>query len=92
MASLPESSFRVDIEKLQLYITLEFFFLLLLLFYFALASACNFVFYVLCVIAVKVIVNVCKAGVKLNYIRLILNRKEPYTVYVENKEKHNHEI
>ena len=36
--------------------------------------------------------NVCDAGVKLNYVRLILNRKELYTVYVENKEKHNSEI
>ena len=43
-------------------------------------------------IAVKVTVSVCETGVKLNYIRLILNRKEPYTVYAENKEKHNIEI
>ena len=78
------------LKKVQLYITLEFF-SFFLLFYFALASPCNLVFCVLCVIAVKVIVNVCKAGFKLNYIRLILNRKEPYTIYVENKEKHNTE-
>ena len=36
--------------------------------------------------------NVCETGVKLNYVRLILNRKEIYTVYAENKEKHNTEI
>ena len=36
--------------------------------------------------------NVCEAGVKLNYVHLILNRKELYTVYAENKEKHNIEI
>ena len=36
--------------------------------------------------------NVCEAGVKLNYVRLILNRKELYTFYAENKEKHNKEI
>ena len=41
-------------------------------------------------IAVKVTVSVCEAGVKLNYIRLILNRKEPYTVYAENEEKQDH--
>ena len=33
-----------------------------------------------------------RSRVKLNYIRLILNRKEPYTVHAENKEKHNIEI
>ena len=43
-------------------------------------------------ITVKVTVRVYEAGVKLNYICLILNRKEPYTVHVENKEKHNIEI
>ena len=36
--------------------------------------------------------SVCESGVKLNYIRLILNQKEPYTVYAENKEKDNTEI
>ena len=39
---------------------------------------------VLCVIAVKVKVSACEHGVRLNYIRLILNRKEPYTEYAEN--------
>ena len=43
-------------------------------------------------IAVKVTVSVCETGFKLNYICLILNRKELYIVYVENKEKHNIEI
>ena len=43
-------------------------------------------------ISVKVTVSVCEDGVKLNYIHLILNRKEPYTVYAENKEYHNIEI
>ena len=36
--------------------------------------------------------NVCEVGVKLNYVRLILNWKELYTVYAENEEKHNSEI
>ena len=43
-------------------------------------------------IAVKVTVSVCEDGVKLNYVRLIWSRKEPYTIYTENKEKHNIEI
>ena len=43
-------------------------------------------------IAVKVTVSVFEDGVKLNYIRLILNPIEPYTVYAEKKEKHNIEI
>ena len=43
-------------------------------------------------ISAKVTVSVCEEGVKLHYIRLILNRKEPYTVYAKNKEKHNIEI
>ena len=43
-------------------------------------------------ISVKVTMSVCEDRVKLNYIRLILNRKEPYTVYAENKEKNNIEI
>ena len=44
------------------------------------------------VITVKVIVNVCEDGVKLNYFRLILNQKESYTDYAESKEKHIKEI
>ena len=36
------------------------------------------------VTTVKIIVNVCADGVKLNYFRLILNQKEPYTDYAEN--------
>ena len=36
--------------------------------------------------------NIYEAGVKLNYVHLILNRKELYTVYVENEENHNSEI
>ena len=43
-------------------------------------------------IAVTVTVSVCEVRVKLNYIHLIMNPKEPYTVYIENKEKHNIEI
>ena len=44
------------------------------------------------VITVKVTVSVCEDGVKLNYFRSILNQKEPYTDYIENKEKHIKEI
>ena len=44
------------------------------------------------VITVKVIVNVCEDGVKLNYFSLILNQKEPYIDYAKNKEKHIKEI
>ena len=40
----------------------------------------------------KVTVCVCEDGFKLNYFRLILNQKEPYTDYAENKEKHTKEI
>ena len=43
-------------------------------------------------IVVKVIVSVCEDGVKLNYLCYILNQKEPYTDYAENKEKHIKEI
>ena len=39
-------------------------------------------------IAVKVTVSVCEDRVKLNYFHSILNQKEPYTDYAENKEKH----
>ena len=69
----------------QLDITLDFFFFS---FHFVYTSACNLVFAFVCVITVKVIVSVCEDGVKLNYFRYILNQKEPYTDYVENKEKH----
>ena len=44
------------------------------------------------VIAVKITVSVCEDGVKLNYFYSILSQKEPYTDYVENKEKHPKEI
>ena len=44
------------------------------------------------VIAVQVTVSVCEDGVKLNYFHLILNRKEPCTDYIENKENHIKEI
>ena len=37
------------------------------------------VFVLLRVTTVKVIVSACAYGVKLNYLRLILNQKEPYT-------------
>ena len=67
---------------MQLDITVEFFFFS---FYFVYTSACNLVFGVR-VIAVKVTVSVCEDRVKLNYFRLILNHKEPYTDYTENKE------
>ena len=69
----------------QLDIILDFFFL-------GDTSACNLVFVFVCVIVVKVTVCECEDGVKLNYFRLILNRKEPYTDYAENKEKHTKEI
>ena len=62
----------------QLDITLEFHF------YCGYISACNMVFVLLRVTIVKVIVNVCADGVKLNYLHLILNQKESYTVYAEN--------
>ena len=70
----------------QLDITLEFN-LILYFFYFYLfsyISAFNLVFVFVRVTTVKVIVNVCVDRVKLNYLRLILNQKEPYTVYAEN--------
>ena len=44
------------------------------------------------VIAVKVTMSVCEDGVKLNYFHSILNQKEPYTDYAENKEKQTKEI
>ena len=70
----------------QLYITLEFFFFFS--FYFVYTSACNLVFAFVHAIIVKVTVSVCEDRVKFNYFRSILNQKEPYTDYVENKEKH----
>ena len=77
----------------QLDITLDFYFSFFFLsFHFVYTSACNSVFTFVHVITVKVIVSVCEDGVKLNYFRLILNRKEPYTDYLENKEKHIKEI
>ena len=66
---------------MQLDITLEFYFIL---FYFGYISAYNLVFAFVRVTTVQVIVNVCADGVKLNYIRLILNQKERYTDYAEN--------
>ena len=34
--------------------------------------------------------SVCEAGVKLNYIRLILNQTEPYTVYGQEQREAQH--
>ena len=59
-----------------------------ILFYFGYTSACNLVSVFVRVIAVKVNVCVCKDEVKLNYFHSILNQREPYTDYAENKEKH----
>ena len=73
----------------QLDITLEFFFFS---FYFVYTSSCNLFSVFVRVIAVKVTVSVCEDRVKLNYFRLILNQKEPYTDYTENKQKHIKEI
>ena len=67
-------------------ITLEYFFFFS--FYFVYTSACNLVFAFVRVITV----SVCEDGVKLNYFRSILNQKEPYIDYTENKEKHIKEI
>ena len=63
----------------QLYITLEFYFI-----YFGYISACKLVFAFVRVTTVKVIMTVCVDGVKLNYLYLILNQKEPYIGYEEN--------
>ena len=69
----------------QLDITLEFNLILYFYFYFfGYISACNLVFVLMRVTIVKVIVDVCPDGVKLNYLRLILNQNEPYTVYTKN--------
>ena len=76
---------------MQLDITLEFFFSFVS-FYFVYTSACNLVYVFVRVITVKVTVSVCEDKVKLNYFRLILNQKEPYTDYAENKENHTKEI
>ena len=74
----------------QLDIILEIFIYLFI--YFGDTSACNLVFVVVLVIAMKVTVCVCEDGIKLNYFHSILNQKEPYTDYIENKEKHTKEI
>ena len=71
----------------QLDITPEFFFPFFS-FYFVYTSVCNLVFVFVRVIAVKVTMSVCEDGVKLNYFRSILSQREPYTDYVENKDKH----
>ena len=65
------------LKLVQLDITLEFYFFLIFLFFFIFGyiSACNLVFAIVRVTTVKVIVNVCVDGVKLNYLRLILNQK-----------------
>ena len=57
----------------QLDITLEFIFYFLFFIYYI--SACNLVFVFVRVTTVKVIVNACADGVKLNYLYLILNQK-----------------
>ena len=74
----------------QLDIILEIFYFFI--FYFGYTSACNLVFVFVRVIAVNVNVCICEDEVKLNYSRSILNQKEPYTDYAENKEKHTKEI
>ena len=71
----------------QFDIILEFF-----RFHFVYTSAYNLVYVFVRVIAVKVNVRVCEDGVKLNYFRSILSQREPYTDYMENKEKHTKEI
>ena len=69
----------------QLDITLEFYFIFYFYFYFfGYISACNLVFVFVGVTIVKIIVDVCADGVKLNYLHLILNQKESYTVYAKN--------
>ena len=73
---------------LTIYSGINFFFS----FYFVYRSACNFVFAFVRVITVKVTVSVCEDRVKLNYFCSILNQKEPYIDYSENKEKHIKEI
>ena len=85
LASLLGKSFVLILTIVQLDITLEFYFFS---FYFVYTSACNLVSVFVCVIAMKVTVSVCEDRVKLNYFRSILNQKEPYTDYLENKEKH----
>ena len=71
----------LTIVKLDIF--LEFFH-----FYFVCTSACNLVSLFVRVISVKVNVSVCEDGVKLNYFRSIVSQREPYTDYVENKEKY----
>ena len=67
----------------QLNITLEFNLFFYFLF-FGYISSCNMVFMFICVTTLKVSVNVGADRVKLNYLRLILNQKQPYTGYIEN--------
>ena len=50
----------------QLHITLKFHFILYIYVYFGYIRACNLVFVFVCVTPVKVIVDVCTDGVKLN--------------------------
>ena len=69
----------------QLDITLEFNLIFLFIyFFFGYISSCNLVFVFVHVTTVKVIVNVCTDEVKLNYLCLMMNQKEPYTIYPEN--------
>ena len=83
LAPLSGRSFRVDIDNSAIrYYSGIYLFLFIL--FFVYISACNMVFVLLRVTTVKVIVSACTNGVKLNYLRLILNQKEPYTVYAEN--------
>ena len=83
--------FRVDIDDSTVrYYSGNIFFIFK--FYFGDTNACNLVSVVVRVIAVKGIVCVCEDGVKLNYFHSIMNQKEPYTDYVENKDKHTKEI
>ena len=67
----------------QLNIALEFNLFFYFLFFGYIISL-NMVFMFICVTTLKVSVNVGADGVKLNYLRLILNKKQPYTSYIEN--------
>ena len=78
-----ENFFLLILTIAQLNITLEFNLFFYFLF-FGYISSCNLVFMFMCVTTVKVSVNVCADGVKLNYLCLILNQKQPYTGYIEN--------
>ena len=83
-ALFPGKKFRVDIDNsaIRYYSGI---FLFIFIYYFFYISACNLVFAFVHVIIVKVIVSVSEEGVKLNYFCLILNQKEPYIDYAENK-------